>query len=172
MALTLIGSWHVEAWGSRLLQGTLLGEVPRLATSIAASSLATSVGIGRVAVTTGVIPASSTVGVELAVGVVGPGGLRSKPLRGWCRLGWGQAAGPLTARSILVHHSPLAALTGSLVLVLNHYGSIHHGFQVRIRHIHQVGLQLLIVMRMTSRVGQGQSHLPANVPGISTTLSQ
>jgi hypothetical protein len=28
------------------------------------------------------------------------------------------------------------------------------------------------VVGMTSRVGQGQSHLPADVPGISTTLSQ
>jgi hypothetical protein len=27
-------------------------------------------------------------------------------------------------------------------------------------------------MGMTSSVGQGQSHLPADVPGISTTLSQ
>jgi hypothetical protein len=28
------------------------------------------------------------------------------------------------------------------------------------------------VMEMASRVGQGQSRLPADVPGISTTLSQ
>jgi hypothetical protein len=89
-ALNLIGLWHVEARGGWLLQRTLLGEVPRLATSIAATSLTTSVGICRVVVTTWIVPTSSTVGVQLTVGVVGPRGLRCKPLRGWRRPGWGQ----------------------------------------------------------------------------------
>jgi hypothetical protein len=35
-------------------------------------------------------------------------------------------------------------LAGSLVLVLHHNGSIHHGFQIRIRHSYQIGLQLLL----------------------------
>jgi hypothetical protein len=30
------------------------------------------------------------------------------------------------------------------MLVLDHYSHIHHGFQVRIRHNHQIGLQLLL----------------------------
>jgi hypothetical protein len=51
-ALALIGPRRVEARGSWLLQGALLGEVSRLATGVAATSLATGVGVGRVAVTT------------------------------------------------------------------------------------------------------------------------
>jgi hypothetical protein len=44
----------------------------------------------------------------------------------------------------LAHHPPLATLAGSLVLVLNHYGSVHHGLQVRIVHSHKIALQLLM----------------------------
>jgi hypothetical protein len=44
----------------------------------------------------------------------------------------------------LTHHPPLATLAGSLVLVFNHYGGIHHSFQVRIVHSYKVGLELLM----------------------------
>jgi hypothetical protein len=44
----------------------------------------------------------------------------------------------------LTHHSPLAALAGSLVLVFNHYGGIHHSFQIRIVHGYKITLQLLL----------------------------
>jgi hypothetical protein len=50
-ALTLIGSRRAEARCNRLLQGTLLREVPWLATSIAATSLAVVVGVEDVTVT-------------------------------------------------------------------------------------------------------------------------
>jgi hypothetical protein len=52
IALTLIRSWRIEAWGRWFLQGILLGEVSRLTTGISATSLAMSFGVGRVAVTT------------------------------------------------------------------------------------------------------------------------
>jgi hypothetical protein len=42
----------------------------------------------------------------------------------------------------LAHHPPLATITGSLVF--NYYGSIHHGFQIRVGYNHQIGLQLLM----------------------------
>jgi hypothetical protein len=49
-ALTLVGSRRAEARRSRLLQGTLLREVPWLTTSIAATSLAAVVGVEGVTV--------------------------------------------------------------------------------------------------------------------------
>jgi hypothetical protein len=115
-----------------------------LTTSIAATSLAAVVGIEGVAVTFRGVPAGRTVAGVLAVRVVRLRGLRGEPLRGWRRPRWGHAAGPLTVLSTLAHHPPLATFAGSLVLVLNHNGSVHHGFQIRIWHSYQIGLQLLV----------------------------
>jgi hypothetical protein len=123
MALTLIGSWHAEAWCSRLLQGTLLREVSWLASSIAATSLVAAGGIEDVAVASRGVPACRTVAGVLTVRVVGPEGLRGEPLRGWHRPRWGHTAGPLVAWPMLTHHSSLAAFAGSFVLVLHHNGA-------------------------------------------------
>jgi hypothetical protein len=84
-ALTLIGSRRAEARRRWLLQGTLLREVPRLATSVAATSLAAVGGVESVAVASREVPAGRAVAGILAVRVVGPGSLRGKPLRGWRR---------------------------------------------------------------------------------------
>jgi hypothetical protein len=82
-ALALIGPRRIEARGSWLLQGALLREVSRLTIGVAATSLDMRVGVDSVAVTSLIVPASWTVASELAVGIIGPGGLRCKPLRGW-----------------------------------------------------------------------------------------
>jgi hypothetical protein len=50
-ALALVGPRRAEARCSRLLQGTLFREVPRLSTSIASTALAAVVGVEGVAVT-------------------------------------------------------------------------------------------------------------------------
>jgi hypothetical protein len=84
-ALTLIGPWRVGAWRRWLLQGTLLGKVPRLATSVASTSLAAVGGVECVAVTPREVPASRAVARILVVRVVGPGSLRGEPLRWWRR---------------------------------------------------------------------------------------
>jgi hypothetical protein len=133
-ALTLIGSRRAEARCRRLLKWALLREVSRLATGVASNALAAVIGVECVAVTSREISAYRAVAGVLSVWVVGPRGLRGKPLWWWCSPGWGQAAGPLSTRSTLTHHPPLATLAGSLVLVFNHYGGIHHSFQVGIVH--------------------------------------
>jgi hypothetical protein len=143
-ALTLVGSRRAEARCRRLLQRALLREVSRLATGVASAALAAVGGVERVAVASREVPARGTVAGILTVWVIGPGGLRGKPLWRGRSPGWGQAAGPLSTRSTLTHHSSLAALAGSLVLVFNHYCSIHHSFQIRIVHGYKVGLQLLL----------------------------
>jgi hypothetical protein len=83
--LTLIGSRRAEARCRWLFQGTLLREVSRLATSVAATSLATVGRVESVAVASRGIPAGRVVALVLAVGVIGPGSLRGEPLRGWRR---------------------------------------------------------------------------------------
>jgi hypothetical protein len=139
-ALTLIGSRRAKARRSRLLQGTLLREMSWLATSVAAASLAVVGGIEDVAVAFRGVPACRAVILILAVGVVGPGSLRGEPLRGWRTPRWGHTAGPLTAWSTLTHHPSLPTFAGSFVLVFHHDGSIHHGFQIIVRHGYQIGL--------------------------------
>jgi hypothetical protein len=118
--------------------------VSRLATSVAPTALAAVSGVESVAVASRRISASRAVAGVLTVWVVGLGGLRGKPLWRWRSPGWGQAAGPLSTRSTLAHHPPLATLAGSLVFILNHYGCIHHSFQVGIVHSYKVSLQLLM----------------------------
>jgi hypothetical protein len=143
-ALTLVGSRRAEARCRRLLQRALLREVSRLVTSVTFAALAAVAGVEYVAVTSGEVPALGAVAGILAIWVIGPGGLRGKPLWWGRSPRWGQAAGLLSTRSTLTHHSPLAALAGSLVLVFNHYCSIHHSFQIRIVHGYKVSLQLLL----------------------------
>jgi hypothetical protein len=140
MALTLIGSQRAEARGSWLLQRALLREVSGLAAGVTPTALAAVIGVESVAVTSRGIPACRVVAGVMAVWVVGPRGLRGEPLWGRRSPGCGQAAGPLTTRSTLTHHPSLMTLTSSLVLVLDHYGSIYHGLQVRIVHGYKIGL--------------------------------
>jgi hypothetical protein len=131
-ALTLVGLRRAEARCRRLLQRALLREVSELTTGVTSTTLAAVIGVESVAVTSGEIFTCRAVAGVLTVWVVRSRGLRGEPLWRWHSPEWGQAVGPLTTRSTLAHHPPLATLTGSLVLVLNHYGGIHHGLQVRI----------------------------------------
>jgi hypothetical protein len=134
MALTLIGSPRAEARGSWLLQWALLREVSRLAACVTSTALAAVIGVESVAVASREIPALRVIAGVLTVWVVGPRGLRGKPLWRWRSPGWGQAAGPLSTRSALTQHPPLATLAGSLVFIFHHNGCIHHSFQVGIVH--------------------------------------
>jgi hypothetical protein len=143
-ALTLIGSRHAEARSRGLLQRALLREVSRMTTSVTSTTLAVVIGVESVAVTSGGISTGWAVAGVLTAWVVGPRGLRGEPLWWWRSSGWGQAAGPVTTRSSLIHHPPFATLAGSFVLVFDHYGSIYHGLQVRIVNSHKVSLQLLL----------------------------
>jgi hypothetical protein len=115
MALTLVGSRCTESRCRVLLQRALLREVSWLAAGVTSAALAAVGGIECVVVTSGEVLARGAVAGILAIRVVGPGGLRCKPLWRGRRPGWGQAAGPLSTRSTLTHHPALAALTGSLV---------------------------------------------------------
>jgi hypothetical protein len=118
--------------------------VSRLATGVASTALAVVSGVESVAITSRRIPAYGAVAGILMVWVIGPGGLRGKPLLWGRSPGWGQAVGPLSTRSTLAHHPPLAALAGRLVLVFNHYGGIYHSFQVGIVHSYKISLQFLL----------------------------
>jgi hypothetical protein len=50
----------------------------------------------------------------------------------------------LIARSTLIHHSPLPAFRGSLVLVLDHNSGINQGLQIIVGHDDQIGLQVFL----------------------------
>jgi hypothetical protein len=50
----------------------------------------------------------------------------------------------LVAWSTPTHHPLLAAFAGSFVFVFHHDGSIHHRFQVIVRHGYQIGLQFFL----------------------------
>jgi hypothetical protein len=88
-ALTLIGSRCAEARCRGLLKWALLREVSWLATSVASAALATVSRVERVAIASRRIPACRAVAGVLMVGVIGPGGLRGKPLWRWRSPGWG-----------------------------------------------------------------------------------
>jgi hypothetical protein len=57
MTLTLVGSQCAQAWCRGLLEWALLGEVSRLATSVAPAALAAVSRVECVAVTSGEVPA-------------------------------------------------------------------------------------------------------------------
>jgi hypothetical protein len=104
------------------------------------STLTAICGVEGVVVASREISSCWAVSGVLTAGVVGPRGSRGEPLWWWRSSGWGHAAGPVTTRSSVVHHPPLATLAGSFVLVFDHDGSIYHGLQVGIVNSHKVSL--------------------------------
>jgi hypothetical protein len=50
----------------------------------------------------------------------------------------------LTTWSSLTHHPPLATFAASFILVFDHDSSVYQSFQVIVRHIDQVGLQIFL----------------------------